>query len=174
MNDKWIFKGLIAVIVFQVLVLASVYVNAFYPHVTGTEIKLRTVPVDPRSLFRGHYALLRYNLSAIPKADLDSKGKARENEIVYVQLKPVEDGIYEYAGASFTKPDEGLFLRGRLHYPRTVEDAQKYNVIYGIEALFAPMEETQELEKQLRHGGLALVMVAANGKAALKDVIANK
>ncbi|KAA3662028.1 MAG: hypothetical protein DWQ10_03365 [Calditrichaeota bacterium] len=171
MNKSWIYKGLVAVVLFQMLVLAGVFITAFHPLWTGTEIKLRTVPIDPRSLFRGHYARLRYDISTIPKSDIDSSGVARENDIVYICLRSGDDGIYEYCGASFEKPASGMFLRGRLHYPRTRLDAQKYNVRYGIEALFTPQEKAANLEKQLRNGGIAIVKIAKNGKAALKNVL---
>ena len=46
---KKIVIGLIAAIAFQFVVLSGMYVSAQMPLWTGTEIKLKTVPVDPRS-----------------------------------------------------------------------------------------------------------------------------
>ena len=43
----------------------------------------------------------------------------------------------------------------------------------GIEAFFAPKEKALKLEKDLRNGGTAILMVARSGNAALKDVIPN-
>jgi hypothetical protein len=45
-------------------------------------------------------------------------------------------------------------------------------VRYGIEAYFAPVAKALELEQKLRHGGVAVVMVGANGRATIKEVIA--
>jgi hypothetical protein len=45
------------------------------------------------------------------------------------------------------------------------------NTTYGIEAYFAPEKKAQILEKEMGQGGIAVVMVAKNGKAALKEVI---
>ncbi|MBT3870270.1 MAG: GDYXXLXY domain-containing protein [Gammaproteobacteria bacterium] len=46
-------------------VLVGMYVTAALPLWTGAEIRLATAPVDPRSLFRGNYALLSYDISEI-------------------------------------------------------------------------------------------------------------
>ena len=62
MNKKLILILLSIVIAFQIFVLAGEYTNAVYPLWTGQEIKLKTVPVDPRSLFRVNYARLRYEI----------------------------------------------------------------------------------------------------------------
>ena len=35
---------------------------------TGKEIRVKVVPVDPRSLFRGNYARLNYDFSRLEKA----------------------------------------------------------------------------------------------------------
>ncbi len=43
---------------------------------------------------------------------------------------------------------------------------------YGIEAFFAPRERALQLEKDLRGGGVAVLMVSSGGKARLMDVIA--
>ena len=40
--------------------------NAALPLWTGKEITLKTVAIDPRSILRGEYAQLRYEIGAIP------------------------------------------------------------------------------------------------------------
>ncbi len=52
--------GLVTAIIFQGLILIGMYVSAAMPQWTGTEIRVSTIPVDPRSMFRGHYARLNY------------------------------------------------------------------------------------------------------------------
>lgn len=169
MNRKNISIAVCVVIALQLLVLAGEYLGAVYPLWTGQEIKIKTVPVDPRSLFRGNYARLNYAISQVPVTDESAKTNPRLGEIIYVSLKENEHGIHEFSEASFNKPDSGVFIRGRVNN-RWISD--KYRVKYGIEAFFAPKKKALELEKNLRDGGIALVMVAANGKATLKDVVA--
>jgi hypothetical protein len=74
-------------------------------------------------------------------------------------------------GAGRDKPSSGRFIRGRICAPGGQEDVHKLEVRYGIEAFFAPKEKAMALERQLRNGGIAIVMVANNGKSTLKDII---
>lgn len=175
MNKKLILAGLSAVVVFQVLILAGEYLNAVYPLWTGKEVKLKTVPIDPRSLFRGNYARLNYAISRISSRDItgpdNTTTSLRNHEIVYVKLKQVADGYYVYDGASLAPPTTGVFIRGRIQVPRWQSTPTHYRVKYGIEAYFAPKDKALALEKELRGGAVATIMLAANGKAGLKAVL---
>ena len=161
--------GLVAAIAFQLLVLVGMVVHAALPLWTGTEVRVRTVPVDPRSLFRGNYVRLAYAFETLPEDALREEGGARYGEVVHVRLERGDGGEYAYAGVSLDPPSEGVFLRGRVigFLP------EHQRVRYGIEAFFAPKEKALKLEKDLRNGGIAVLMVAGNGRAALKDVIPN-
>lgn len=174
MSKKTIAMGLMIVIVLQIMVLASEYLGAIYPLWTGEEIRLKTIPVDPRSLFRGNYARLRYGISTIEGKDLSEKKDLRNGEVVYVKLKPGADGLYVFDGASLEKPGSGLFIRGRLQGKLSQRNSVMYDVRYGIEAYFAPKEKALALEKELRGSGVAIIMVAGTGKATLKEVITNR
>jgi uncharacterized membrane-anchored protein len=171
MNRKLLLISLSIVIVFQCIVLAGEYINAVYPLWTGREIKLKTVPVDPRSLFRGNYARLRYEISNIKAEDINKLKTPRHGEIIYIKLKAEADGLYAYNGVSLNKPQNAVYIRGRIQTGRDMRRSGTYQVKYGIEAYFAPKEKAMALEEKLRNKGLAKVMVAKNGKAALKEVM---
>lgn len=171
MNRKIILPGLVLVTLFQVVVLATEYLGAIYPLWQGREIMLKVVPVDPRSLFRGNYAQLDYDISIIPSVGLDAE-KLRVGEIVYVRLKQGVDGLYVFDSATLEQPKKGLYIRGRLTSPGWLA-RDSLQLRYGIEAWFAPKEKALTLERELRGGGVAQVMVAANGRAALKSVTVN-
>lgn len=168
MNKKTIMTGLCLVIAFQLLVLVAEYGNSVYPLLTGKEIKLKTIPVDPRSLFRGNYARLNYDISLINGMDLYKTTFLRNGETVYVKLTPDADGFHVYDGISLKPPDEGLFIRGRIQASGL--SGRRFRVMYGIEAWFAPKEKALALEKRFRTKGAATIMIAKNGKAALKDI----
>ena len=168
LNKKTIIYGLIASIGLQLAVLLMEYGGAVYPLVTGQEVKLKVIPIDPRSLFRGNYARLNYEISNVSVSNKDDSRKPRQNEFVYVKLKQDEEGFFVADGATLDKPDEGLFIRGRNSRP----SANRARLRFGIEAYFAPKERALQLEKDLRNGGVAVIMLASNGKATLKDVIA--
>lgn len=170
MNKRTIIVGISLVVMFQIIVLACEYLGAVYPLWCGNEIRLRTTPVDPRSLFRGNYARLRYAISTINASHLHQKKSLRNGEVVYVELRPDKDGLYQFDGVSLKKPRGGTFIRGRIQNTQGQRGKSIYNVRYGIEAYFAPKEKALAMEKELRTGGVAIVMIAGNGKATLKEI----
>ena len=171
-NRALLLKALLAVVVFQALILAGEYINSVYPIWFGKEIRLKTIPVDPRSMFRGNYARLNYDITSVPLPVLKEGETLRQHTTIYVSLKENDKGLYELAGTSLEKPEQGMFIRGRLQERHWLFNLGSNHVInYGIEAFFAPKERALQLERDLRNGGIAVVMVASNGKATLKDVI---
>jgi uncharacterized membrane-anchored protein len=168
MNRKTLSACLALAVVFQIAVLAGEYLGAAYPLWTGKEIRLKTIPLDPRSLFMGNYARLKYDISTVDMQDWGGKVEPRDGEFVYVRLKPGADGLYSFDGVGPEKPESGPFIRGRFKDLRS--NPLKPEVHYGIEAYFAPEKKAQILEREMWQGGIAVVMVAGNGKAALKDV----
>ena len=169
---------LAGVFLFQVVAVLGVYVNGAYPRWNGKELLIRTVPVDPRSLFRGNYARLNYDLSrvALTKSTATAKPEAfREGRTVYVSIKP--DAYKKYGwkvtSVSLTAPSEGTFLRGTVRrvYGNTA------HIRYGIESFFAKKERALELEREMswrnrdKNITYAKVRVAADGKPSLVDVV---
>ncbi len=152
----------------QIIVLSGMVVKAGLPLWTGTEIRVKTVPIDPRSMFRGNYAQLNYEFSQLPNEVFGDFNSLRIGEVVYVSLKSGEDGLHVFSDASLDKPNEGVFLRSRI-----VNSYPPYRVKYGIEAFFAPKNKALQLEKDLRNGGVAVLMVTDSGQVALNDVISN-
>ncbi len=61
-----------------------------------------------------------------------------------------------------------MFLRGSI-----AEFDPTYRVRFGIEAFFATKEKALALERDLGEGGIAVLMVAGNGRAVIKEVIPN-
>lgn len=167
MTRRQIVVALSAAIALQVIVLAGMVAGAAVPLWTGTEVRVATLPVDPRSLFRGNYARLDYAFSTLPEDALDGERRLRQGEVVYVRLEAGEDGLHRFAGASLERPAGGVFLRGRL-----VGEYPPHHVRYGIEAFFAPKEKALRLEEELRDGGgVAVLKVSAKGRAAIEEVI---
>ncbi|MCO7226458.1 GDYXXLXY domain-containing protein [Pleionea sp. CnH1-48] len=168
MKNK-VLLGLVGVVAFQFFVLTGMYVKAAMPLWTGTEVKVKTIPVDPRSLFRGNYARLRYDFDRIDAKYFENEEKLRNGEVVYVTLKQGNDNLYHFDGATLELPKDGVFLRGRVVRHGYYEN--RYKVNYGIDAFFAPKEEALALEKDLRDGGIAVLMVDKGGRARIKEVI---
>ena len=162
---------LLVIIVFQMFVLAGVFANAFYPLVWGAEIQVKVIPVDPRSMFRGNYALLKYPFSNIKTSQFPQKTLIQPNHIVYTSLLKNAEGIYEFGSVSFDKPKKGLFLKGRLSTrSRGFRARDSHSIRYGIEAYFLPKKKALALEDKLRQGGVASLRVSSSGKAVLVAV----
>ena len=166
--------GLVAAVCFQLLVLVGMYVKAALPIWTGDEVKVQTIPVDPRSMFRGNYALLRYEFSELDTEINSISQDLRHGEIVYVALKKnAENDLYEFSQLLLDKPEEGVFIRGRAQGFR-YSGQQHLRIKYGIEAFFAPKEKALALEKELADGGVAMLMIAKDGRARVIDVLPNE
>lgn len=82
----------------------------------GEKIKLKTVPVDPRDIFRGDYARLNYDISSLDLDSLGCKDTFRRNDNVYVTLSKGDKDYYEAVSVSSKRPAEGLFIAGKSKY----------------------------------------------------------
>jgi len=168
MTPRATITGLVLVSMLQIGILGFEYLGAVYPLWSDVSVKLKTVPVDPRSLFRGNYAQLRYEISRLPAALYQGSRPLRENERVYVTLDKGEDGIFTARAVLLEPPVDGRFVRGRVKSHWRTKD--EIHITYGIEAFFAPKHEALALERTIRSGAFAEVGLASNGKAALKSV----
>ncbi len=169
---KRLVTGLILAILLQFVVLTGMYVNAALPMWTGSEIRVKTIPVDPRSMFRGNYARLSYEFSRLQRQRFPENSLLRNGEVVYVVLQPDADGVYAMSRVSLEKPRGELFLRGRISSRyNMMRGVGSFQVKYGIEAFFAPKQKALQLEQALRNGGVAVLMLSSGGKARIKAVV---
>ena len=131
----------------------------------GDTILLRTVPVDPRDLFRGDYVILNYEFNNIPPSLEESKNIERT---VYVSLQPEADGKHwRAAHYSLEKPSSGKFLRGKTKGWNRIE--------FGIESFFVQQGEGLKYEQAVRSRTLsAEIALSRNGKAVLKQLVINQ
>lgn len=162
MSRRWL-AGLVAAVLLQLAVLGGLFVYSQYPLWVGTEVRLATVPVDPRDLFRGQYVRLRYALSRRPVPEMELP---RAGDPVYVLLRRDGD-LWRADGVRLREPEgDPLFLRGTIDRVSGGE----LHIRYGIEAWFAAPEEALRLERDLADGGVARVRIAPGGRAALVAV----
>ena len=167
--------GLVCAASLQLCVLVGMYINAQLPLWFGTQVSLQTKPVDPRSLFRGNYALLSYNINqqAVPLSWQDGKPIAK-GMVVYISLAPAtETDLWVGTGMYKEAPTSGLFMRGRTGENWYHQGAPMIDVTYGIEAYFAPKDKAMALEEQLNRPHRAVIMVNADGRARLKGIVSN-
>lgn len=154
---------------------------------SGTEIIVGMEPVDPRSLFRGHYVRIRSDLQSIDYADVKGETGFEKGDRVFVSITGNNDDGWQAASLSNTRPDTGTFLQGRVQrviykYTRTkAEDGDTerkktekgIRVRYAVESYFAAKAEAKALETKMRdqdHKMRLILAVDKNGKAVIRGL----
>jgi uncharacterized membrane-anchored protein len=169
----------ILAVILQLLVLAYMAGEREYILRNGKIIHLRTAPIDPRDMFRGDYVRLNYEISRIPVnmiKDAEGLSEIKKGAKIYARLKEGPAGLHEMVGADLQKPQEGLYLAGRIPYPyRKLQVGNPLWVKYGIEAYFVEQGKGREIEKK-RGSRMKVqvplemqIAVGPNGKSVIKD-----
>ena len=125
---------------------------------TGTQVVLQTVPVDPRSLLQGDYAILDYEIARLPDwMDGFSAGRT-----VYVVLQEERD---VWTSSTYTEERSRVagevFIKGRIDRIGHAD--------FGIGTYFVPegtgriIEGAQDVK--------VVVSVDEDGNAVIKDVL---
>ncbi|WP_028549822.1 GDYXXLXY domain-containing protein [Paenibacillus sp. UNC451MF] len=153
-------------VLLQLLVLAGIAVSYYAVGWFGTEIKLKTAPVDPRDYLYGDYVRLGYDISRLDSSLWNEKEiEVDSGKRVYVLLKPDVHGVYEakgiYASKPAPQPGEAV-LRGTVtnHWSGSI------SISYGLEKYYVPEGTGRELEEQANNL-IAKVKVASWGQAKI-------
>lgn len=134
---------------------------------TGQEVLLKTMPIDPRDLFRGDYVVLLYDISRIdPASVVVERTDLKSGDKVYVGLDIRE----KYAVATniySSPPKDGLYIKG------TLKDVSvnRLNIEYGIESYFVPEGEGKVIERQRGKNVDVKVSIDKSGNSVIKAVL---
>lgn len=156
-----------------------------YELANGREIVLKTVPVDPRDIFRGEYVILRYEISDIDTYDYGyyysnyegDNSDYGKGDTVYVTLsEPFSgQGPLKYNTVSKIKPSGYAqpFIKGTV--TEVVKDEEYGRVLleveYGIESYFVEEGTGKAIEQQARRGDLRVkVVLDKDGNATIKSL----
>jgi uncharacterized membrane-anchored protein len=165
------------------LILAMVYQRAEILR-NGQEVRLETVPVDPRDLFRGDYVVLDYKISSIdlPK---DATSEFRRDQKIFVTLRPDETGKARAVGISAERPagaGTDVVIQGTV----TSGSACPFNesglrvckpgiravlVKYGLESYFVPQGEGKIIEATEKSRVEVVAAVTPSGQSAIKRLL---
>lgn len=165
---------LIAVVALaQAGILASMVIDRERLVATGREITLDVRPVDPRSLFRGDYVILGYDISRLPRSLFDAE--PRTGDDVYVRLSR-EGGGWKAVGVSRSWPakvggDDEVVLAAHVRHLQRGELAAETQIslTYGIESFFVAEGTGKAIEREIGPGKVkAHLAVASDGRTALK------
>lgn len=145
---------------------------------SGTEVLLKTAPVDPRDLLRGDYVILTYDVSTISTTSIiGQKPEAGDAARLHVRLKPGADGFWTVSEASFAPlpvEDGSVVL---LSQPVTIYDWEWQNagnltVSYGIERFYVPEGEGRPIEDGRNEGRVSVAArVSEDGLAQIRALM---
>jgi uncharacterized membrane-anchored protein len=111
MNQK---KILYLTIVFWLLIFSGFILYKEYTLRTGTEILLKTEPVDPRDLFRGDYVTLNYEISTLDLDEIPAEDSDfNYNDRIYLALE-LKDGYGVPKKIYKNPPDNELYIKGTV------------------------------------------------------------
>jgi uncharacterized membrane-anchored protein len=172
-------KQIILACLLPIGILIGMTVTPLYTLMTGEEIILRTIPVDPTDLFRGDYVVLRYEAEEIPssliarevRTELDN---GRYNIEVYVPLE-LKGGVHTPTEVRLTKPETDLYLKGNLDYigpswEGGIEGREVAYITYSLDKYFIEDNTGLDLEEASRNGNILAKVKVKNGYAYLVDL----
>ncbi len=170
-----VWPAIAAVSVLQTAVLGWMVVERITLLKQGQEVVLPIVPVDPRSLFRGDYVRLSYQVTRVPGHLLE--GAIAKGKPVYVTVERQPDGAYAPVAVSRSHPGvaapDRIVLRGRIQHDARSNRLGSGDLFvrYGIESYFVPEGKGLELEKMAGEQKLAAVIaVDRDGNSAIKGL----
>ena len=168
MNKKYapLLFGLVPLIVVLAFLAFKLYTVT-----TGTEILLKTAPVDPRDLFRGDYVNLRYEISSISMPKVPADRSFNPDETIYATLSR-EDKFWNIDAISHDKPElkeESVCMKGKVMYA----SSDRLTVEWGIESYFVPEGEGRIIERQRNLDLSVLVSVDSSCSSVIKSLLIN-
>lgn len=156
-------KNAFIIIILWLIIISSFVLTQQFTILTGKEVLLKTVPIDPRDLLRGDYVILNYEIAQIPNYDF------AYNSTVYVSLNIDNDKIGHIKDISYVKPSSNLYLKGKVGNCNMFTTSKCVN--FGIESYFVKEGTGRKLENNLRNGTLVKVVIDKNGNAKVKGFI---
>lgn len=147
----------------------------------GTEVRLKTAPVDPRDLLRGDYVTLGYAISTIGRSIITGETpQASGRQTLWVRLVPGADGLWTASQASFARlsQQEGSVVARTLpfeYYPGPDgELPESFFVTYGIERYYVPEGEGRVLEEARNAQALEVAArVSPTGTMQIRQILLN-
>lgn len=164
MNKKVLF---VLIILAWAVALGGFIAYKEYTLRTGETILLKTVPIDPRDLFRGDYIVLTYEISRLNMDSFPNRFlEINTDDVIYVELQKA-DKYWTAVNIHKENPNK-ISIKGRVKdmYDSTL------NMEYGIESFFVPEGEGRELEKARNANKLDVqVSIDKFGNAVIKNLL---
>jgi uncharacterized membrane-anchored protein len=177
-------KLILLLILCQLLVLGFMAAKREYIRAYGTEIYLRTAPIDPRDPLRGDFVRLRYTMSTVRPAQTRGtiKQHLKDRDYpVYAVLQPDAGGMQVLDYLTDEQPAQpASFIKGYVTnnwnlISWAAWNADAIHVRYGIEQYFVEQGQGLAMEEKLgQRNDMQIplevqIAVGADGTAVIKD-----
>ncbi|WP_309119074.1 GDYXXLXY domain-containing protein [Paenibacillus sp.] len=165
------FRWFAILVLAQAIFLLGLAVSSYAAVWFGKEVRLQTVPVDPRDILYGDYVTLSYNISRLSPSLWRGEALPEEGDAIYVAVAPKGDvfaAVAAYPSRVAVPPEQAL-IKGLV----TWQWEQEIVVRYGLERYYVPEGAGLALEE--RAADLIVVAkIAPWGRATLTDVLTKK
>lgn len=163
-------KATIIAVAVHVLIIVMVPIQPLFVRATGTTVYLETEKMDPRALFRGHYAILGYQLAQnVVPAEM-ARESNESGKPVYVTVSTDRPG--QFVAVSLERPeleDGQACIVGRVRGFGSLNQRDPGDTAAGLESVdfpqiaqyFASPEEAHRVEGA--RGDDLLAKVATSG-----------
>lgn len=177
MPRRFVLVAALAVALVQIGVLSWMIAGRAAILRDGAEIVLAVEPVDPRSLLRGDYVRLAYNISRVPRTLFAHPPPEADRHLrreVRVRLKPGADGVWQPVLAGHGEvleppPGAGEVDIAGWSETRWTDTGPEVSVDYGIERFYVPEGEGRAIEENLDLRAFRMhVAVGEEGTAQIK------
>ncbi len=147
-KSGWMIAALLQVL-FLVFIAGSYYSIDYF----GKDIKIKTVPVDPRDILYGDYVTLQFEISRVPLSSYDGDLTAldRGERNAYVVLQPDKEGYYAVKNVYPEKPDvknNEVVLTAKAEKIWGDSSFDQLQLTYGFERYYVQENTGKELEEQ--------------------------
>ncbi|MBR9864907.1 MAG: GDYXXLXY domain-containing protein [Rhodobacteraceae bacterium] len=169
--SRFLIAGTILAALLQTGVLAKIITDRAAALQSGQEVLLETGFIDPRDLFRGHYAVLNLQISRIDRNDVTLHGRFTWNDPVYVALdtsgpfaRPVS--LHDAYPADF----DGPVIKGNALFTSDSTN-QALRIDFPFNRFFAPLDRALELENLRREQKLGVILaLSKDGSGMIKGL----
>lgn len=190
---KPVLPRILFILLIQTLLLVAMIASRQIILSSDTVVILETKPIDPRSLFRGDYVRLNYDINELQLDELSGDRTFKTNDTVYVVLQ--QSGQYWDAMAIYLEKDNALnssekkanehkvLIQGvvkRVTNRQWDRDDKadvfvtSLRVNYGIENYFVPEGEGLKLERPEANDKVTLeIALDEEGHAVIKTLLLN-
>ena len=184
----------VAVIVIQSLVLGSMIYERASILRNGELVMLKTEPIDPRSLFRGDYVILNYEISSLSIEDLEGDNEFEERDPIFVAVER-RDRFWAATGIYKSWPKivgDQVVMKGTVDWVNEIRadcpdeeptcefgslpiTTKRLIITYGVESYFVPEGAGKEIEQAIREDSevervAVQVAIDDEGTAAIKGL----